>query len=201
MLYAYSLIGNKICATPNARAFCPECGDAVIPRCGNINIWHWAHKSNNDCDAWGEYETNWHLSWKRKWPKECVEVSITKMGIRHRADILTPNGIVIELQHSSISAQEIHEREAFYRNMIWVFDARLPYQEERLLFWDKGKYQTFRWKHPRKTLCFVTSDLILDVGYTTSLFHLKKLYQEPPSGGWGYYISKNSFITQHGGIT
>ena len=40
----------------------------------------------------------------------------------HRADILAADDCVIELQHSSISANEIREREAFYGRMIWLLD-------------------------------------------------------------------------------
>jgi hypothetical protein len=41
-----------------------------------------------------------------------------------RADIVTASGVVVELQHSPISAETIAEREAFYGRMVWVFDAR-----------------------------------------------------------------------------
>lgn len=42
----------------------------------------------------------------------------------HRADIRRDDGLVIELQASSISAEEIAEREAFYGEMVWLLDGR-----------------------------------------------------------------------------
>jgi hypothetical protein len=42
----------------------------------------------------------------------------------HRADIRRSDGLVIELQHSSISDEEVAAREAFYGNMWWLFDVR-----------------------------------------------------------------------------
>ncbi len=41
----------------------------------------------------------------------------------HRADIVGNRGKVIELQHSSIPPDDIHARENFYGDMVWVFDA------------------------------------------------------------------------------
>jgi hypothetical protein len=41
----------------------------------------------------------------------------------HRADITGNGGVVVELQHSPISAEDIAAREAHYGNMVWLFDA------------------------------------------------------------------------------
>jgi competence CoiA-like predicted nuclease len=41
---------------------------------------------------------------------------------KHIADVKTPNGLVVEFQHSAISAEEKLSRETFYKNMIWVVD-------------------------------------------------------------------------------
>ena len=38
-------------ATPNTEAICPVCNSEVISKCGDIKVWHWAHKNNNDCDS------------------------------------------------------------------------------------------------------------------------------------------------------
>ncbi|PZO47927.1 MAG: hypothetical protein DCF15_18445, partial [Phormidesmis priestleyi] len=42
----------------------------------------------------------------------------------HRADVRLDSGLVLELQHSSISAETIAEREQFYGFMVWLFDAQ-----------------------------------------------------------------------------
>ncbi|WP_223857945.1 competence protein CoiA family protein [Salinimonas profundi] len=54
---------------------------------------------------------------------ECREVShVAKDGEIHRADIKTPTGIVIEVQHSSMTDAERISREEFYKNLVWVID-------------------------------------------------------------------------------
>jgi len=45
-------------------------------------------------------------------------------GEIHRADIKTPTGIVIEVQHSAMTDAERQAREAFYGNLVWVIDGR-----------------------------------------------------------------------------
>jgi len=45
-------------------------------------------------------------------------------GEVHRADIKTPTGIVIEVQHSTMTDEERESREAFYGNLIWIVDGR-----------------------------------------------------------------------------
>lgn len=44
------------------------------------------------------------------------------MGL-HRADVRTPSGTVVEFQHSPITLETIQERETFYGDLMWVFDA------------------------------------------------------------------------------
>lgn len=109
--------GRRVNAWPGGRAQCPSCGGEVIAKCGKIVEWHWAHVSR-ECDSWAKPESQWHISWKSRFPAEWQEVKIGE----HRADVLTPRG-VIEFQRSSISADEIQERERFYGNMIWVVHA------------------------------------------------------------------------------
>jgi hypothetical protein len=86
---------------------------------------HWAHAGRRDCDPWWENETPWHRAWKELFPEHCREVShIAADGEIHRADIRTPTGIYIEIQHSSITDAERQAREAFYGNLVWVVDGR-----------------------------------------------------------------------------
>ena len=193
MLYALSDNGEKISACPEAEAFCPECGNGVISKCGQINIWHWAHEAEGDCDSWAECETPWHLNWKKKWPSDCVEVLIKKNGVKHRADILTFQGTVIELQHSPISPDEIYQRQEFYKNMIWIADLRTPWNEDRIEFRNQGDYYTFRWKHPRKHIAYM-NQAYFDIGDDKRLFRLSKMYPDGQCGGWGWFLDKDYFI-------
>lgn len=109
---------------------CGGCGgklSAVMPQ---FNAPHWRHKSG-DCDPWSEPEGPWHLEWKSKFDPACCEVFQRDPHTKeiHRADVLCPRpegkGVVLELQHSSISEEERISREAFYsqkNRMFWLIN-------------------------------------------------------------------------------
>jgi competence CoiA-like predicted nuclease len=120
MLFALSRQGKRIKANKCTDGFCEMCGELLTPRCGSINIHHWAHKSGKDCDSWWESETDWHRNWKNLVDEEFRERVIEKEGVNHRADIRLLSGIIIELQNSPLSFEERGEREQFYGNMIWI---------------------------------------------------------------------------------
>jgi competence protein CoiA len=122
----YSLVDNQRReAFPGGRGNCPICGSATVAKCGARIIHHWAHARRKNCDPWWENETPWHREWKNLFPENCREISHTASdGEIHRADIKTPTGIVIEIQHSSITDDERLSRETFYGNLVWVVDGR-----------------------------------------------------------------------------
>jgi hypothetical protein len=124
---------GKTLAQPGVSGTCPMCGKEVVPKCGEIVSWHWAHKAR-DCDSWGEPESEWHMGWKDRFPPSWQEVT---MG-PHRADVLTPRGVV-EFQRSAISGAEIREREQFYGKMIWVVDAT-DFNLERYDHWNHRRF-------------------------------------------------------------
>lgn len=201
MLYALNKNGRKILAKRDAEGRCPTCKEKLIAKCGRIMAHHWAHPGE-DCDPWHEHETDWHRYWKSLVPADCVEVTIEKNGKRHRADIVTTKGIVIELQHSSISVDSIEARENFYDKMIWLFDVSECCPEPkyfdfgsgelvltnpkqfRLRIRPKGDHHTFRWCHPRKSIAFTNAPVYLDVG-RNEIFRLDKMNLEKRCWGWG----------------
>jgi hypothetical protein len=76
----------------------------MVAKCGPRVMHHWAHAGRRNCDPWWENETPWHREWKNLFPEDCREVSHTAPdGEVHRADIKTPAGIVIEVQHSNMT--------------------------------------------------------------------------------------------------
>jgi competence protein CoiA len=209
MLDAINTNGRKVSARRGVIGFCPTCNEKLIPKCGRIMKHHWAHPGK-DCDPWHEPETNWHLYWKKRVPKDCREVTIEKDGEKHRADIVTRNGTVIELQHSSISVDEIEKREKFYGKIIWLFDVRecCPKpkysdngvepiienkKEIRLRIRAKDDIHTFRWCHPRKSIAYAKANVYLDVG-RNEIFGLKKMYLGKRCGGWGLLKPKSFFV-------
>ena len=206
MIYAIGNDSKRKKATPAGVGTCPHCSSVMVPKCGDINIWHWAHKSTKGCDAWRESETDWHRQWKSIVPSERAEVTISNFGQRHRADIITSKGVVVELQHSAISTADIAEREAFYGDMIWVFDISdclqkrwignyggVDYFDNRFQLHNKGNYYTFRWKHPRKHIAYTTKPTFLDFG-DINIFRLRRMYPDAPCGGWGNLLRRYKFI-------
>lgn len=114
--------GDKSEATKGARGFCPSCGSELIARCGEVKVNHWAHKGNH-CDPWWENETEWHRSWKSKFPIEWQEVvRFDENGEKHIADVKTGSGYVLEFQHSYLNPEERRSRNAFYSKLVWVVD-------------------------------------------------------------------------------
>lgn len=121
----YALVDDiKVDPQPKLHGVCPHCGEEMVSKCGRIKVWHWAHKSREVCDPWWENETEWHRAWKKNFPKEWQEISKVdeKTGERHIADVKTPDGLVVEFQHSPISSEELMARENFYENMVWIVD-------------------------------------------------------------------------------
>lgn len=121
MQYAY-MNGEKVTPFPKGKGTCGVCSSDTIAKCGEKVMWHWAHKSKMDCDPWWENETQWHRDWKEHFPESFREVvhQCDVTGEKHRADIKSDKGIILEIQNSPISLEELRSRENFYKNMIWI---------------------------------------------------------------------------------
>ncbi|RUV67600.1 MAG: competence protein [Mesorhizobium sp.] len=119
----YALInGERHEAEPRLVGTCPGCAQAMVAKCGDQRIHHWAHKGMRVCDPWWEPETPWHRAWKREFEDAWQEVILhDELAEKHIADVRTDHGLVLEFQHSHISPLE-RSREAFYRNMAWIVD-------------------------------------------------------------------------------
>jgi competence protein CoiA len=116
--------GQRQEARPNLSAKCPACGHAMVAKCGEVRIWHWAHQNTLHCDPWWENETEWHRNWKGHFPLSWQEsVYRAESGEKHVADVRTDQDWVIEFQHSHITPEERRSRDLFYRKLVWVVDA------------------------------------------------------------------------------
>ena len=121
-------------AEPGLSGKCPAYGHAVIAKCGEHNVWHWAHKGTRTCDDWWEPETPWHRGWKNEFPESWQEVHHKAAdGERHVADVKTELGY-IEFQHSPLKPDERRSREDFYPNLVWVVDGRRRAQDRAQFF-------------------------------------------------------------------
>mgnify|MGYP002724212920 CR=1 FL=1 len=166
---------------PNpAGAVCPVCKSRVIPKRGEVNIWHYAHAVDAECDSWSEGVGPWHLGWQEQFPEHMREVVIGN----HRADIRAGN-CILELQHSPITPHEIWERERFYgRGLIWLFDAQEAWEMERLEVFNRGDWDSFRWKHARRSIIHCQQPILLHIGEGWVLEVHTKYYDKPPMRGW-----------------
>ena len=200
MFLALNPNGNRMSASPGAIGHCGICQEKLIPKCGEIMIWHWSHKNNSDCDPWHEPESEWHKKWKDEFPKEQQEVVIEN----HRADIKNSKGI-IELQNSAISPIQIEEREFFYDKMIWLLNWKTLAQG--MILRKKENYCSFRWKHPPKSWWSATKPIYIDLDeyqyqdfeelgkpFKNQILLIKKIYNSIPCGGWGVLIPKEEFL-------
>jgi competence protein CoiA len=153
MLHAL-VAGNRVTATPQQHGLCPQCRTPVVAKCGRLVRWHWAHQAA-DCDPWSQ-ESEWHLAWKSEAAQ--TEIVITRNGATHRADIVTPDDVVVELQNGYLSTEMIAAREAFYGRMVWLYNTKRFYNN--LHFGAHG----FWWKHGSKSMTTSTKPIFWDVG-------------------------------------
>ncbi|MEZ4815540.1 MAG: competence protein CoiA family protein [Bdellovibrionota bacterium] len=122
----YALIDNERHeAKPESKGTCPSCGDAMVAKCGEVKIWHWAHRGKRICDHWWENETEWHRSWKSNFPVEWQEcIHHASDGERHIADVKTSDNWVLEFQHSFLNSEERRIRSNFYEKLSWVVNGQ-----------------------------------------------------------------------------
>src|SRR6478735_7197618 len=186
--------GQRIPPTKHATGTCRHCGRRVIAKCGRVKVAHWAHVGGeNDCDPWAESETRWHRDWQSRADPDWCEVTMGQ-NREHRADIRRPHdGLVIELQHSYISHEEVHEREAFYGNMWWVFDTA-PWWFR--LWLDADGAVHYRWRSRRHTLDAATRPVFLDLG--GPLLRVTGFGRQGCVSGTGSLLSRNDFLNMVG---
>lgn len=115
--------GERQEAQPGLSGECRACESPMLAKCGEIRVWHWAHRGRRHCDPWWENETEWHRNWKDRFPPDWQEiVRHAEGGERHIPDVETGDGWAIEFQHSYIKPEERRSREAFYTKLVWVID-------------------------------------------------------------------------------
>jgi hypothetical protein len=221
----FAIINNeKILASPKMTGICPSCNNKVISKCGEKNIWHWAHENLRNCDSWSEGETEWHMNWKLAFGKEHCEIPIIK-ETKHIADIKTVKHVIIELQNSPIPSTVIRIRETFYgEKMIWIvngfnfklnfrlypsdtyivkkrswlgtYNKLVKFQDENYDEKNKENNRNFTWDNPRRSWDCVTRNVFIDFGDET-LFWIKEGMGS--KCGSGRIVSKESFLKHYGG--
>lgn len=177
----YALVGGSrsvaVDVPRGTRGLCEieTCTDRdLLCKSGDIIKPYWSHSPGAKCDTWAEPNTDWHEQWGSLFPDDWREVVIGN----HRADVRTPNGFVVELQHSSISTTEIAEREAFYGDMVWLFDAIEATAAGRLIYFRYNRL--FTWKRPWASLAACKKPVLLDCGNDLILECVPWMTPEPP---------------------
>lgn len=134
MQYAMTSSFEKILPSKGLTAVCPQCENEVIAKCGNINVWHWAHKTLLNCKYFERNETEWHRNWKARFPEQCREVRFPAYDSEgnktaHIADVYSyESETAIEFQHSRITPNECMQRNEFYTGisecsrLSWIID-------------------------------------------------------------------------------
>jgi len=200
------LFESRIEATPKAKGLCIGCKAEMIARCGSQRIHHWAHKNKSEqCDHWWENETEWHRNWKASFPIGWQEIrhEDTRTNEIHIADVKTPNGVVIEFQHSSLKEIEKSAREAFYKNLHWVVDGtRLPNDFKRFIYCEPDwvslpLFHKFKFPFPDELLpkAWIARPVpvIFDWGFGNEL-----LWLDPRQGHYstqlGFKLNREAFV-------
>jgi len=116
-------------ASPNSKAICPLCNEEVIAKCGEIKIWHWAHKVNFTCKEF-EPETERHIEMKLFFKDNFPNFELEYNLGWAIPDLFDKNRkIAIEVQHSRLSKEKFLERTINYRkngiHVLWIFDCFL----------------------------------------------------------------------------
>ena len=124
MLTASDSDGRKICiddyVKKSCTVYCPL-GHEMVAKQGEVMKWHFAHKTDSNC-IYSKGKTKWHLWWQSRIKTEYLEARMLVNDTLHIADIYNKHSEVIEVQHSIMDKQTMHEREEFYGDMIWIFD-------------------------------------------------------------------------------
>jgi len=76
-----------------------------------------------------KYQTNkdclWYRNWLEQFPVDCQNQVVNNKNV----DIKTPQGLVIQFQHSNITPEEQRAIETMYKDMLWVVDGTMSKAE------------------------------------------------------------------------
>ena len=212
MLYATDETGERIKPYPKERALCPWCKSDMTSVCGDINTWHWRHLTKQNCNYKGE--TEWHRAWKTLSEKYGCHVEKIIGNGEHIADVVVRDprqckGSIIELQHSSITAEEVIDRCEFYLKnrykTTWLFDFTDKYESGHIEFTEldgTGNPMILNQKWQKRILLSLVSEsfypkfgrIYIDIG-KERIFMIRKVYEN--GNGWGYFRNKKYIFSKN----
>ncbi|MBP5091343.1 MAG: hypothetical protein J6328_02145, partial [Bacilli bacterium] len=137
--------------------YCPECGEQMVQRHGEIIAHCFAHRPNTQCiDKWQHDESDWHVRFQSLFPKENQEVVLESNAEKHFADVcFKDRKVVIEIQSDHLRQTEFVARNDFFRSLgyhiIWIFDETRVFENEAVEYGPRRKGCYRRWKRPSRT--------------------------------------------------
>ena len=184
MEFAVDQKGNRVwagVADSKETYYCPIChSELVLKNKGQFRMEHFAHKTNDCEDGWNYDMSEWHQGMQAIFDEQYREVICTSGKEKHRADILK-DGVVLEFQHSPLSAQEFTSRNRFYKSLgykiVWVFDVAEQMNAGNLYYSDGDNQNLMIWKYPKQLLSLtpIVSDNSKDFAL---YFWFEKDYEE-----------------------
>jgi competence protein CoiA len=112
--------------------FCPACGEDLIIRLGEIQVHHFAHRANTDCD-WGSGESDEHRRCKVDLFQSLLHMpSVSMLKLERDLKTVRPdisfrlNGmpVAIEVQISNLTLEKIVHRTSEYEKLgvavLWI---------------------------------------------------------------------------------
>lgn len=100
---------------------CPRCRDPLVPVVG-ARTPHWRHFASSITYGTTDELSTWHLACTDAARDAGLAVEVPRLDGKRRADAINPfSGTIIEFQHSSLSQQEVEQREADWHPRVGVW--------------------------------------------------------------------------------
>jgi competence CoiA-like predicted nuclease len=187
MIVAKNIKGEWIYANQSKeKAYCPICKTELVLAIYTNEVDRFRHKPNTGC-TYGQNQINdWHIEWQSLFKN--TEINYPELGLR--ADVVFKNGLILELQNSSIAWTELRNRESKYKKMVWLFNLTNEKHYKNTLL----KNGLFRWEYPDKHWLMFTKpsffqiedDLIID-------FRNIQLHHAENAGGYSMLVLKSEY--------
>lgn len=196
MIFGVTKTGDRVSADDGETAYCPECEDMLLPKCGDQVVHHFAHTSIASACRYRN-ETRWHAAFKMCWNPGCVEIERGNC----RADVLKPDGTAIEFQNSPIEQHEIDRRHRVFANVVWVLNTRKL--DLRLVKENRNDLAVFPGRFPLWMFRLSSRDLFDEIYFDLGDFMARKISNIARHAGASRCFvditTRKEFVIENGG--
>lgn len=145
---------ERMTAEPGLIGKCQLCNGKMIPKCGNVKVWHWSHEAN-DHNCTYKPMTQWHYDWQNRFDIELREIRTLNNTI---SDILRKdNAVGIEFQNSPFDFNYVQKKEKSTPTVLWVVNIKEQYERGQISFENK----TIVYMQPKEIL-YSIGNLFID---------------------------------------